>query len=147
MARPDGCYFDVYGWDERIEELTCANCPLYHNLCDYRDIAILDQIQESLGAVKIECQYARGDQCYVTGRECNVDPEKCHMSERDFMVLDEAEEECMLPPTEFKCHVCKETFPAGQVDLRMEWEETPDGIRGIGHYYCRACLTVNEGYR
>jgi hypothetical protein len=52
--RPKGCYFDVYGWDEeKLETLTCKNCPLPAMVCDYKGLAVMEELAKKMTTSKV----------------------------------------------------------------------------------------------
>ncbi|MEM2944202.1 MAG: hypothetical protein QXN93_05730 [Methanomassiliicoccales archaeon] len=56
-ARPFGCFFDVYGFDEKfLPSLNCNNCPISGMMCEYKvyvNAARLASIVSTLKKIEI----------------------------------------------------------------------------------------------
>jgi len=47
--RPKGCYWDYYYSDKiYIANVTCENCPVHPDICDWKQIPLLKKMAESM---------------------------------------------------------------------------------------------------
>ena len=90
----------------------------------------------------MRCRYLRAkNKCYVTGRYCDTMPEECPLAAREYMILDEAEEECMIISERYICRDCGREFARYGVEMVVEEDE--DGHR-TGHFICADCARKRE---
>jgi len=138
--RPQGCPFDAYGADKMfLELLTCENCPVVPLLCEYKITPPSTPPDRPVH----DCKYLRDVYCYVTGHRCYSDPAECTMADKDFLVLDELEEECMERPNAYVCADCRGVFKRIKVEMI---EECDAEGRRKGIFLCAPCTNRRLGY-